>query len=61
MACSKTDGVELDGRRMKVNEAQPKNSSQGRFGGGYGGGYRVEDMMVVDTEWTFNVYMKPLE
>ena len=35
------DGVELDGRNIKVNEAQerqPRGGGGGRGGGGYGGG-----------------------
>merc|ERR1719410_2819991 len=38
-ACHKVDGVELDGRRLRVNEAQPKGmgGSRGGGGGGYGG------------------------
>jgi nucleolin len=39
-ACEKVNGYELDGRALRVNEAQPKGSSGGRGGGGggYGGG-----------------------
>lgn len=40
-ACNKANGCELDGRTLRVNEAQPKGSSGGgggdRGGGGYGG------------------------
>merc|ERR1719223_965725 len=35
-ACDKCNGMELDGRTIRVNEAQPKESSRG---GGGGGGY----------------------
>jgi cold-inducible RNA-binding protein len=47
-ACNKSNGYELDGRTLRVNEAQPKGASGGggrdggpppRGGGGYGGGY----------------------
>ena len=42
-ACNKANGAELDGRSLRVNEAQPKGFSSGggggRGGGGYGGGY----------------------
>merc|ERR1719356_1783914 len=48
-ACHKVDGLELDGRRLRVNEAQPKggggggrgppSGGYGGGGGGYGGGY----------------------
>ena len=46
-ACNKANGYELDGRTLRVNEAQPKGSSggggggpsRGGGGGGYGGGY----------------------
>jgi len=40
-ACNKVNGQELDGRTLRVNEAQPKNDrgGGGRGGGGYGGGY----------------------
>ena len=42
-AISKMDGTNLDGKTIKVNEAQEKSSrgggrSGGRFGGGRGGG-----------------------
>jgi RNA recognition motif-containing protein len=34
------NGTTLDGRQIKVNEAQPKSSGGGRrAGGGHGGGY----------------------
>ena len=36
-ACSKTNGAELDGRTLRVNEAQPKGAGGGG-GGGFGGG-----------------------
>ena len=43
-ACDKCNGYELDGRAIRVNEAQPKEASRGGGGGGYsdrggGGGY----------------------
>ena len=38
-ACGKANGAELDGRSLRVNEAQPKGF-QGGGGGGYGGGGR---------------------
>ena len=43
-ACTKVNGQELDGRTLRVNEAQPKGSGGaprgggGGYGGGYGGG-----------------------
>eukprot|EP00548_Thalassiothrix_antarctica_P008954 CAMPEP_0194135402 /NCGR_PEP_ID=MMETSP0152-20130528/5504_1 /TAXON_ID=1049557 /ORGANISM="Thalassiothrix antarctica, Strain L6-D1" /LENGTH=267 /DNA_ID=CAMNT_0038831635 /DNA_START=48 /DNA_END=849 /DNA_ORIENTATION=- len=37
-ACMKLNGYEMDGRELRVNEAQPKGSSGGGRGGGYGGG-----------------------
>ena len=38
-AISKMDGTSLDGKTIKVNEAQAKKpSGGGRSGGGYGGG-----------------------
>jgi nucleolin len=42
-ACNKLNGYELDGRELRVNEAQPKGSGGGggggdRGGGGYGSG-----------------------
>ena len=43
-AIKQLDGVELDGRNMKVNEARPRESRNSRGGeerrGGYGGGRR---------------------
>lgn len=36
VACAKVNGLELDGRTLRVNEAQPKGMSGG--GGGFGGG-----------------------
>jgi len=36
-ACQKLNGYEMDGRPLRVNEAQPKGASGG--GGGGGGGY----------------------
>lgn len=36
-AIAEMDGSELDGRTIKVNEAQER-SSRGGFGGGFGGG-----------------------
>jgi uncharacterized membrane protein YgcG len=38
-ACNKANGYELDGRPLRVNEAQPKGSSGGGDRGGNGGGY----------------------
>eukprot|EP00584_Thalassiosira_punctigera_P010403 CAMPEP_0172528786 /NCGR_PEP_ID=MMETSP1067-20121228/3054_1 /TAXON_ID=265564 ORGANISM="Thalassiosira punctigera, Strain Tpunct2005C2" /NCGR_SAMPLE_ID=MMETSP1067 /ASSEMBLY_ACC=CAM_ASM_000444 /LENGTH=275 /DNA_ID=CAMNT_0013312751 /DNA_START=97 /DNA_END=921 /DNA_ORIENTATION=- len=38
VACGKANGQELDGRALRINEAQPKGSGGGRGGGG-GGGY----------------------
>jgi len=44
-ACHELNGYELDGRALRVNEAQPKGSGggggggRGGGGGGYGGGY----------------------
>jgi hypothetical protein len=38
-ACTKVNGYELDGRALRVNEAQPKGSSGGGGRGGGGGGY----------------------
>eukprot|EP00566_Odontella_aurita_P021948 CAMPEP_0113557190 /NCGR_PEP_ID=MMETSP0015_2-20120614/17654_1 /TAXON_ID=2838 /ORGANISM="Odontella" /LENGTH=236 /DNA_ID=CAMNT_0000458589 /DNA_START=37 /DNA_END=744 /DNA_ORIENTATION=- /assembly_acc=CAM_ASM_000160 len=32
------DGIELDGRNLRVNESRPKRDSGGGGGGGYGGG-----------------------
>jgi len=38
-ACAAMNGVEIDGRMLKINEAQPKGmSGGGGFGGGRGGG-----------------------
>jgi hypothetical protein len=37
-ACNKLTGYELDGRALRVNEAQPKGSERGGPGGGRGGG-----------------------
>lgn len=37
-AIKQLDGVELDGRNMKVNEARPREPRENRGGGG-GGGY----------------------
>lgn len=43
-ACDKVNGLEVDGRALRVNEAQPKGGGGrgggfgGRGGGGYGGG-----------------------
>ena len=42
-ACEKVNGLEVDGRALRVNEAQPKGSGgggRGGGGGGYGGGGR---------------------
>ena len=36
-ACNKLNGFEIDGRALRVNEAQPKGSSGGGGGGGGGG------------------------
>lgn len=41
-ACNKLNGHELDGRALRVNEAQPKGGGgggRGGYGGGGGGGY----------------------
>ena len=38
VACEKANGADLDGRDLRVNEAQPKRESRGGGGGG-GGGY----------------------
>ncbi len=44
-AITKMNGADMDGRALKVAEAQPQaprdgaRSGGGRFGGGYGGGY----------------------
>lgn len=37
-ACNKLNGYEVDGRAMRVNEAQPKGGEGGGGGGGRGGG-----------------------
>ena len=37
-AIEKLDGTDLDGRNIKVNEAQDKPRRSGGGGGGYGGG-----------------------
>jgi nucleolin len=47
-ACVAMNGCEVDGRTLKVNEAQPKGMGGGRGGyndrgGGYGGGYGGND------------------
>ena len=41
VACGKLNGRELDGRPLRVNEAQPRGGAGGGRGGGYndGGGY----------------------
>ena len=41
-ACVAMNGCEVDGRTLKVNEAQPKGGGRGG-GGGYGGGYGGND------------------
>lgn len=38
-ACVEMNGAEIDGRMLKVNEAQPKGGGRGGGGGGGGGGY----------------------
>mmetsp|Transcript_25424 Transcript_25424/g.47771 ORF Transcript_25424/g.47771 Transcript_25424/m.47771 type:complete len:218 (+) Transcript_25424:53-706(+) len=38
VAVEKAAGAELDGRALRVNEAQPKRQQQGGGGGGWGGG-----------------------
>jgi RNA recognition motif-containing protein len=39
VACEKMNGFEVDGRALRVNEAQPKGGGRGGGGGGgYGGG-----------------------
>ena len=38
VAIEKTNGVELGGRTLQVNEARPKEERSGGFGGGGGGG-----------------------
>lgn len=40
-ACNSVNGQELDGRTLRVNEAQPKGSGPGR-GGGRGGAHNCE-------------------
>lgn len=44
VAIEKTNGVQLDGRPLQVNEARPKEDrpAGGGFGGGGGGGFRGE-------------------
>ncbi len=37
-ACNKLNGYELDGRSLRVNEAQPKGGGRGGYNDGYGGG-----------------------
>jgi len=37
-ACAKCNGYELDGRALRVNEAQPRGEGGGGGGGGRGGG-----------------------
>ena len=39
VACTKLNGYELDGRALRVNEAQPRGGSSGGGGGGRGGGF----------------------
>lgn len=39
VACDKCSGYELEGRVLRVNEAQPKGMGPSRGGGGGGGGY----------------------
>lgn len=41
-AIAETNGTELKGRTLTVNEARPKNDSAPRSGGGGGGGRRHE-------------------
>jgi nucleolin len=38
VACEKLNGAELDGRPLRVNEAQPRGGASGGGGGGGGGG-----------------------
>lgn len=38
VAIEKTNGVDLGGRALQVNEARPKEERSGGFGGGGGGG-----------------------
>jgi len=42
-ACHKVNGQEVDGRALRVNEAQPRGAGGGGGGGGYRGGGRYED------------------
>jgi cold-inducible RNA-binding protein len=43
VAIEKTNGVDLGGRALQVNEARPKEERpRGDFGGGAGGGFRGE-------------------
>lgn len=39
VACNKMNGVEVDGRPLRVNEAQPRGGGGGGGGGGGRGGY----------------------
>ncbi len=39
-AVQERDGADLDGRQLRVNEAQPRQPRQGGGGGGGGGGNR---------------------
>ena len=40
-ACAAVNGQEVDGRNLRVNEAQPRGGGHGGgHGGGGGGGYR---------------------
>jgi RNA recognition motif-containing protein len=39
-AVQEMDGADLDGRQLRVNEAQPRQPRQGGGGGGGGGGNR---------------------
>ena len=41
-ATSALDGTELDGRQIRVNEAQDRRDNRGGGGGGGGGGFRRE-------------------
>jgi len=38
IACNKVNGQEVDGRSLRVNEAQPRGGGGGGYGGGGGGG-----------------------
>lgn len=56
-ACAKVNGLELDGRTLRVNEAQPKGMGGGGRGGGRGGyggdggyGGALDLFIVVPTE-----------